>query len=39
VSLDPVGGYPPPLREAIEQNCEALFDIADRSCPTPIMPE
>lgn len=32
-------GYPPPLRDAIEQNCEALFDIADRSCPTPIMPE
>jgi hypothetical protein len=31
--------YPPPLREAVEQNCEALFEIADRSCPTPIMPE
>jgi len=27
--------YPKPLREAVEDNCEALFEIADRSCPTP----
>jgi hypothetical protein len=25
---------PEPLREAIEDSCEALFEIADRSCPT-----
>jgi len=25
--------YPEPLREAVEDNCEALFEIADRSCP------
>ncbi|MCF7983074.1 MAG: hypothetical protein K9L70_01600 [Thiohalocapsa sp.] len=28
--------YPQPLREAVEQNCEVLFEIADRSCPTPL---
>lgn len=26
---------PEPLREAVEDNCEALFEIADRSCPAP----
>jgi hypothetical protein len=27
--------YPEPLREAVVMNCEALFEVADRSCPTP----
>ena len=27
--------YPEPLREAVATNCEALFEVADRSCPTP----
>lgn len=27
--------YPEPLREAIATNCEALYEVADRSCPTP----
>jgi hypothetical protein len=27
--------YPEPLREAVEDNCETLFEIADRSCPAP----
>ena len=27
--------YPEPLREAVAMNCEALFELADRSCPTP----
>ena len=25
--------YPQPLREAVATNCEALFEVADRSCP------
>jgi len=28
-------GYPEPLREVVATNCEALFEVADRSCPTP----
>jgi hypothetical protein len=27
--------YPKLLREAVVMNCEALFEVADRSCPTP----
>jgi len=27
--------YPEPLREAVVMNCEALFEVADRSCRTP----
>lgn len=27
--------YPEPLREAVATNCEALFEVADRSCPAP----
>ena len=27
--------YPEPLREAVVMNCEALVEVADRSCPTP----
>ena len=30
-----VMSYPEPLREAIVTNCEALYEVADRSCPTP----
>jgi hypothetical protein len=27
--------YPEPLRKAVVMNCEALFEVADRSCPMP----
>ena len=27
--------YPEPLRQAVAANCEALYEVADRSCPTP----
>jgi len=27
--------YPEPLREAVAMNCEVLYEVADRSCPTP----
>jgi len=27
--------YPEALRAAVTQNCEALYEVADRSCPTP----
>jgi len=27
--------YPEPLREAVVMNCEVLYELADRSCPTP----
>jgi hypothetical protein len=27
--------YPASLREEIATNCETLFEVADRSCPTP----
>jgi hypothetical protein len=30
-----VMGYPEPLRQAVAANCDALSELADRSCPTP----
>jgi hypothetical protein len=31
--------YPEPIRQAIQANCEALYELADRSCPAVVRPQ